>query len=283
MELGKLIRVRGMTPALITNGIRLADADYCRQLRDAGITNITISIKGASQEQYQQLTKTSGFTKMLLGAQNLRNISIEPSFEITIVKDYLPNLEDMFTALSNLGVSCLTVDLASPVVASDDVGSPNIPNPLELRDAVHRIYRHTDTSRIDYVIYMTIPFCLLDPDILEGLKEQDRLLSSCHIPHGNAIIFDEKGYVLPCNHMASQPLGQYGVDFRTAQEFQKFWNKRQLINFRKTCSCYPAEPCQLCQYWDECGGGCMIKWMYWDPSQYIFNPKLLRGKEVKAR
>src|SRR3989338_7802979 len=66
MELGKLIRVKGMTPALITNGIRLADADYCRQLRDAGITNITISIKGASQEQYQQLTKTSGFTKMLL-------------------------------------------------------------------------------------------------------------------------------------------------------------------------------------------------------------------------
>jgi radical SAM protein with 4Fe4S-binding SPASM domain len=269
-----------VTPVMVTNGVRFSSEDFCLKVIDAGINKLTISVKGTSQEQYTRLTKTNGFIKMLKGVQNLRRFGIEPSFEITVVREYLTNLEEILAALTNLGVRQLTIDLASPVLFGDQVDIPGVPDPFELRDAVHQIYRSTDSSEVDYVIYMTIPFCLLDPDVLLGLKKEDRLISSCHVPHGNALIFDEQGKILPCNHMEGQPLGQWGVDFTSARELMEYWNTSELQEFRSTCSCYPAEPCKTCPYWGECGGGCLIKWLYWDPAEYVQG--FQNGKEVSS-
>lgn len=268
-DLGRYISSKGLTSAIVSNGIRFASKSYCQKLKDSGITNITVSMKGSDNSQYRQLTGTAAFEKVVQGIQNLRDIDIEPSVELTLVKDYIPNIESMLADFKRIGVKHLSIDLATPVVSEDVVDVPNVPDPHELRDAIHRIYRSGAADGIDYVIYMTIPFCLLDPDVLQGLKDEDRLMSSCHVPHGSAIVFDELGKVLPCNHMSAQTIGQWGEDFTDSEEFLDFWNSRDLQEFRKECSCFPAEPCQTCSYWGECGGGCLIKWLHWNPGDFI--------------
>lgn len=260
---------RSILPVMVTNGVRFSDKDFCKRVLDAGLKKVTISLKGTSEEQYVKLTSSKGFTKMIKGVENLRSLGIEPSFEITIVKEYLDNLEELFTELANIGVNHLTVDLVSPIITDNQIDAPSVPDPFELAKAVNRIYYSVDSSAINYVIYMTIPFCLLNPEVLQGLKDEDRLMSSCHVPHGNALIFDEIGRILSCNHMASHAIGQWGVDFKSAQDFLEYWNTSELQNFRSTCSCYPAEPCKTCPYWGECGGGCMIKWLRWNPKEFI--------------
>lgn len=263
------VRQKGILPMLISNGVRFSNMEFCKRLIDAGVKKITISLKGTTPNHYLELTKMNVFENVLQGIENLRSLDVEPSFEIVIVNEYLSNLEKVFSELTELRVKNITVDLASPVINQNEVSAPGVPNPLELRDAIHRIYHSVDPDQIDYVIYMTIPFCLLDPDVLQGLKDGDRLMSSCHVPHGNALIFDEHGGVLPCNHMESKAIGQWDKDFNSAKDFMLYWNSPELKNFRAACSCYPAEPCKTCSQWKECGGGCMVKWLYWNPADFI--------------
>ena len=86
---------------------------------------------------------------------------------------------------------------------------------------------------------------------------------------GSGLIFDETGAVMPCNLFTSHPVGKFGVDFSNPSGFEKFWARRELSTFRKKVGSYPDQKCVGCGEWDMCGGGCKIKWMYWDPQQYI--------------
>jgi len=268
-EVAKHARCVGISPTLITNGLRLSDEVFCERVVESGVERVTVSVKGGSEDQYLKLVRAGGFGRMLRGAENLRRLGVEPSFEITVVDGLLADIGGMLSSLTSRGIRHLTVDLASPVVTGGRIEVPGVPDPLELRDAMHRIYWSVDPESLDYVVYMTIPFCLLDPEVLRGLKAQDRLVSSCHVPRGDALVFDEHGGVLPCNHMGGHVLGRWGVDFSSARTLMDFWYTTAVEEFRSVCGCYSAEPCIDCPEWGECGGGCMIKWMFWDPADFI--------------
>lgn len=94
-------------------------------------------------------------------------------------------------------------------------------------------------------------------------------MTCCHIQGGEGLIFDQEGSVLPCNHFPSHPLGKFGVDFHDAKSFEKFWHGEEINNFRDITRRYPAEKCTDCSYWDQCGGGCFIEWLAFQPSDYI--------------
>lgn len=274
----KVVEV-GMRPVIISNGIRFADRDLCSLLFERGLKDVTISMKGVSREQYIRLTNSDSFEKICKGVDNLRAIGLEPMFEFTVAREHLAEIEWVIRDLVAMGVRNLSIDLASPVIDGLNVGAASIPDPFELRDVVHRIHACTDTSILDYVIYLTIPFCIVEDAILRDLILHDRLVSGCHISHGSALIFDETGQILPCNHMTGLPIGKWGQDFKNSNEFLQYWNSHDLIDFRSSCSCYPAKSCVECGYWDKCGGGCMIKWLYWKPDDYI--PKYFNHNKRK--
>jgi radical SAM protein with 4Fe4S-binding SPASM domain len=255
--------------ALVTNGLQLANSTFCEKLHAVGLSNVTISLKGGSDSEYERLTGVRGFSRVMQGLKNLKDLGIEALLEFTVAKDHLENLEKTLLTLIEHEIGHITIDLAGPVVCGDAISANGIPTPFELRDVVHRIHSCLKDSGIDYVIYMTIPFCLIDRDVLYDLRAHDRIVSSCHVPRGDALVFDEKARVLICNHITSYPIGQFGVDFSGADKFWEFWNDQERIRLRRTCSCYPAKQCIECAYWNECGGGCIIKWLYWNPSEFI--------------
>jgi radical SAM protein with 4Fe4S-binding SPASM domain len=82
-------------------------------------------------------------------------------------------------------------------------------------------------------------------------------------------VFSPEGDVILCNHFASFPVGRFGVDFETPDEFAVFWKSEDLAEIRNRSILYPHERCQTCSDWDICGGGCFVKWMHWDPRTYI--------------
>lgn len=63
--------------------------------------------------------------------------------------------------------------------------------------------------------------------------------------------------------------GKLGVDFNDAEGFKKFWEGSELREFRDEFNSYPHTNCITCPDWTNCGGGCKIKWLHYDPKDYI--------------
>lgn len=125
---------------------------------------------------------------------------------------------------------------------------------------------------------MTIPLCILDPDVKNELVNSKKITTSCHVPKGSGVIFSEDDEVLPCNHFTDVSYGKLGKDFRTAEEFKVFWNSEESLQFRKEFNSFPHANCSTCADWAVCGGGCKIKWMYYDPKDYIGKRRSDDGK-----
>jgi radical SAM protein with 4Fe4S-binding SPASM domain len=126
--------------------------------------------------------------------------------------------------------------------------------------------KDTDQS---YSFYITIPLCILDPVVKNELINNKRITTSCHVARGTATIFTEDGTVIPCNHFTKKGMGKYGEDFSGVESFRSFWRSEALELFRKRFNSYPHENCINCSDWNICGGGCKIKWMHYNPKDYI--------------
>ncbi len=70
---------------LITNGIRMAQADYCRELRDAGINDILFSFHSYDPEIHDWLTRLSGsHAKMSAAVRNAQDLGMPFRFNSVV-------------------------------------------------------------------------------------------------------------------------------------------------------------------------------------------------------
>ena len=69
--------------------------------------------------------------------------------------------------------------------------------------------------------------------------------------------------------MPSFPIGQYGVDFTTSEDFEKFWMSKELVNLYDKFYEYPSTKCQSCNDYLECGGGCPLKWFAYSAKEIL--------------
>lgn len=71
-ELVRLVRDHGHIPALLTNGLRLADRAYTRELRDAGLRSIYLSFSGGFRDElYLAIDGMSCADKKIAALENL--------------------------------------------------------------------------------------------------------------------------------------------------------------------------------------------------------------------
>lgn len=266
----KEIRSKSIKPIIISNGIKFADLNFAERIKDAGLDDVTISIKAGTEEKYGKLTgNKKGFAKMLKGADNLQKLNFNLNISITIVKDILHDLPKMISLVKIMGIKNLSIDLGSPILVEKDAFDIGIPSPLQLADAIKEMYNNLKNSELNYGFYVTIPLCILDQNIKKELIESKRIMTTCHVNKGSGLVFTQNGSIIPCNHFTSHKLGQYGNDFTNARELKKFWGSKEIKSFRHICQNYPHEKCIKCEEWQICGGGCLVKWMHWNPKNYI--------------
>jgi radical SAM protein with 4Fe4S-binding SPASM domain len=124
------------------------------------------------------------------------------------------------------------------------------------------IYPTLADAGIPFKIDYMFPQCHLPEDFASKLESEERLFSGCHLLSGKSIIFDPDGKVLPCNHLITCPLGQYGVDFATAKEYLAWREYYMNSEDFKISSSAPSERCAQCQKWEKCGAGCRLFWLF---------------------
>lgn len=115
-----------------------------------------------------------------------------------------------------------------------------------------------------FSIQMTLRFCMWPDEFMNKLIERQQISCGCIPWSGNGIIFDHTGKLLLCHTLKDFPIGQYGIDFSTSKEYNKFWNKNKIVKLRKRFFSYPSVKCVNCEEFSYCLGGCPLTWFIKD-------------------
>ncbi len=273
LDIIALVKQRGMTADLVTNGFQFARAGFAKKIKEAGIDQITLSIKAHTDEEYWRVAMVKrGMTRIQKALECCREAGIEVVVSVTVTTNFLEHLDAFLETLVNLCPVYIDFGLADPIISKDGVSVTGVPSPNDHSRAVTAIHSRMKASGIEYGFEMNIPFCLLDSVTKRELLDAGRIRRSCHIPSGAGLVFDERGQVMPCNLFTAHPMGVYGEDFTTSDEFATYWKSPKLESLRAKIASYPHEKCATCHEWGMCGGGCVIKWLHWNPELYTPGP-----------
>lgn len=267
IELIKFIRKNEMIVAVASNGRKFFDINFAREVINAGVSKIDISVKGLSENEYKENTGTYGFTEMLMGYKNLVNLGFSPSVSYVITSDSETELEKFANFIKKNEIKNVSLQFVKPVVEKS--GSEPIMDIAVMGKFVENIYLMMKKYSIDYCLEISFPLCLIDENVLSKLIKEDRIINCCHVPRGNGVILDQDFKVLPCNHFAEFPFSEDSLDFNDKESLEKIWESDIVKEFRSKARCYPARKCESCTMWNVCGGGCFTRWLFLNPEDYI--------------
>jgi len=257
----RMIKDANLVPVVITNGLKFKDPYFLQQSLDAGIAGITISLKGSSDEQYKLVTGRKCFRNVMNAVQNITKSGVEHNLAITVGGDLFADFDRMIDVVVKSGVKWFSLDMERPMISCNQVFSSDKSSPKQMADFFVSIYPKLEACGVDFVLKISVPFCLFPDGFIKTLKGKNRVVSGCHVYVGRGLIIDPDGKLLPCNHFCDHSLGNLGVDFSSGAEYLQFRNRSDIKEFYKTLASYPHENCQYCKHWEQCGAGCRINWL----------------------
>ena len=270
IEIINILKEKGLTTSMISNGLKFADFQFAKDMVDAGMWAIVVSMKATNRDEYSAITGADCFHKVLKAIDNLKQLGAHMTVCVNFTSRMLPDIEKTLSEMLQFGIERIGVDFTNPVILeNEEIKADGIPDPFEIAEGFARAYKFLSNHKVDYYINPSVPLCLLPLEEKRGAIEKQVLLNGCQMRMGHGVIFLSNGDLIPCNEFTGQALGKYGVDFSTAEEFEEFWNGPVLTRYLKSCHFYPYAKCEQCSDWPICGGGCPIKWLYFKPQEYI--------------
>lgn len=102
--------------SIITNGIRLADIDYARQLLDSGVTDYLFSLHGSGPNTHDLVTSVPGsFARLLEAITNLLKLKAKVRCNSVITGSTLHDIYSRAKLFSDLGVKTVNFIMFNPI------------------------------------------------------------------------------------------------------------------------------------------------------------------------
>ena len=149
---------------LQTNGMMLAYAAFVQRCVDAGITEVSFSIKGAIAETHDRLTRTPGcFDLMLAGIERARAAGLTCEGDVLVYASNAGELPRVVDAFAPRGISHFRVWLLSAAETNDPNVRAEVPR---MRDVVPALSAAHDAARTHGVVIESLhtPACVLPAD-----------------------------------------------------------------------------------------------------------------------
>lgn len=233
---------QGQITGLLTNGRRLADRSYVRELAEAGLDHVQITFETHHAEIHDQMVNAKGaWQQTVAGIRNTLDQGLYLMTNTTLLETNTPSILDSIDYLAELGVP--TVGFNSLIYSGQgkDVGTglheDVLPGLLqEVRD-------RTDKHGMRLVWYTPTQYCHFDP------VQMDLGVKSCTAALYNMCV-EPDGSVIPCQSYYHS-LGNIQHD-----DWDSIWNHdlSRYLRERK----YAPEKCTTCDFLQICGGGCPL-------------------------
>jgi len=232
---------------LITNGIRLADADYARILVEAGLDSAQVSLEAGSGEIHDAVTgKRGSFEATVRGVRNLQKLGIHVHTNTTLCPQNRECIAELITfAARDLHLRTMSMNMVIRTGEARSDHSMEI-SYTEVAGLLPEILETAEKSGIRLVWYSPIPYCIFNP-VLHDLGAK-----SCACISG-ILSVNPSGDVLPCSSFENGIASLLENDWDTivASRAGRYWRNREYI----------PPVCRDCPDVDVCAGACPL---YWD-------------------
>ncbi len=271
-DLARYGKSLGFRMALATNGT-LVDGDVARQIEEAGISRVSISLDGALESTHDRFRGAAGAWKgALRGIGNLRARGISVQINSTVARHNVSELPDLLNLAMHLGCDALHIFMLVPVgcgleLAQSDMlpaneyervlhwfydRSKDVPIDLKATCAPHyfrvRAQRITDERRrgdqsTPFVAHGTRLKAAPDP---AGGRPLSAMTRGCLA--GTAVCFvSHQGEVFPCGYL---PVSAGSV---RRQPFKEVWEGAEVFDKLRNLDLLEGK-CGICRYHGICAG-----------------------------
>jgi MoaA/NifB/PqqE/SkfB family radical SAM enzyme len=134
----------GQVTGILTNGIKLGDTNYLREILDAGLDHAMILLEPNQQESWDSLSSFSYWSDAL-------DDDIFVSVHLTITQDNQEKAEALIDRLSDAGISALSLST----------------NDKNLSDRLEEVREHADMKNLELIWDIPVPYSGLNPVSLE--------------------------------------------------------------------------------------------------------------------
>jgi radical SAM protein with 4Fe4S-binding SPASM domain len=232
----------GLVTGLNTNGRRLADTAFVKQLVDAGLDHVQITLESHDSAIHDKIVSAPGAWQETVSG--IRSALASPLFVMTnttLLKDNSAYLSQTLAFLQELGVP--TIGLNGLIHSGRGAANPQALHEDELPALLEIAKTHVAASGQRLIWYTPTQYCRFNP------IESDLGVKGCTAARYNMCV-EPDGGVLPCQSYY-QPLGNILSD-----PWKSIWESDLAVSIREQR--YVPESCRICDLLSTCGGGCPL-------------------------
>jgi radical SAM protein with 4Fe4S-binding SPASM domain len=248
---------------LVTNGIAFANKSFCQRAEESGLSRVSTSLKGASEEEYEKWSGKRMFGKVMQAIGNLENSGMQHQVSITVCRPLVEQWRPTVEVIKNCGANHFIFSFERPVIHQHGITFDDSFMPSDVARFIEdEMYPSLKENGISFDVNLTFPQCHFSEGFIDKMRADGHAVAGCQLLMNNGIIFDPNGRVIPCNHMIYHPLGEYRKDFFTSDELREWRESSQIQRFYDIACAPPILRCKECPKWTSCGAGCRIFWLY---------------------
>lgn len=249
-----------ITTAIATNGILLKELDLCKTLIDSGVGYIDVSMKGKDRQEWCAMTGYDGSEAQHQAIRNLASLPIDFTCSMVITPENVLSFCDSVQIAHDNGAKQFSFTF---VIDNDDATEKGLDylqkhDPIKLISDFMSQIEKLSTITDDWWIEYSFPLCIYTEEQLKLLE--GRLATPCQIHLKNAVTFNTKMELLPCDMYINQQLGQFGRDFCSYQEFLSVTRGTDYSKTMGAIRKLPSDECTKCKHLSVCYGGCPVLW-----------------------
>ena len=274
-EYNQFAKQLGIRNSMVTNGFLFGVDNYWEKYQKYACDGYGVSLKAGNPEQLQAITKVKEFNTVKRGIS--RVAALHPTY-ISIVygPDYADNIVEMVTLAMECGAKGVTIDFCRAYIENGKFNDQYLGSMTDAANEIVQNYEELNQiTNGNLSIEMSMPFCVWPVDFIQKLISKNQVVSLCHVVKRNGLIFDTNGNLVMCNALFDFPLGRYGVDFDDGETLLRFLNSPTISSYYEKISSYPSLKCAECDWYDQCGGGCPLRWGTLYPDQVVKPIKLM--------
>ena len=233
----------GQITGLNTNARRLSDERYVRQLVEAGLDHVQITVESCDEQIHDEMMRMRGAFKQTI--QGLKNALASPLYVMTnttMLRTNAHTIPATLDSLADLGVP--TIGLNALIYSGNGLTVGTGLRESELQPILDIAVQKTGARGQRLIWYTPTQYCQFDPTAHNlGVKGCTAALYSMCI--------ESNGNVLPCQSYY-HPLGNFLGD-----SWESIWNHELSTRLRDRRGL--PEKCSGCSLVPECGGGCPLQ------------------------
>ena len=273
----KYISNKGSKSTLLTNGIRLADYDYCIGLKESNLDGVNVSIKAIDSNSMKELTGHPDVNYLAKAVRNIKSAGLSNAASVVVSKYTSKSICEICEFLMELGFESIILSFCQPVLCSNEdfmIEKETLKDTVTvLHDFFDNYERINDITNGRFSGCGPLPICLYPKDILKKMLTGSQIDNGCIILSRRGIVYNPNGEVCICNHLQDFTLGRFGVDFCDEPSFERFWNDDVVRTAFERLSTPPKDGCLDCNKYKYCGGSCPLRWFQYSIEELEFELK----------